>query len=477
MSKKSGIVKKTVAALLLCGSLFSQSLSAWASLPPVSESVTALAATLDTDPATLLSDETMLPVGDAVSDWLAFFLGRTGEKEMAGAYLERLRTYVTEKYKEEGALDPITATSWHRLILTVAALGENPAAFGEDAEGNPVNLVEDGCFRFYAAESFDLQGLNAWLYALLSADSYCYLEPEDAKYTREKILGKLVEAQEPDGGFGLVPGGSDVDITAMVLQALAPYQHNTVQYPDRDSFLVTVAEVTEKALAWLSAEQQEDGGFLSGGVANSESCAQVILALSDLGINASEDERFIKNGRSVADALESFLQEDGTYSHDAEGGSDFMATQQAVFAAFSIEQLQNGQRRIYDLRQEPLDQALALELKLQGMADEEVAEKAEELQKEYETVAPEDRSYVYSFGKVMKALQEKGIAFDEETAEFYSLNEAVPVTASAEGMVQKKTSTGLYAGIAAVILAAGAGAVVLSGKGKKAKKNNKKVHW
>lgn len=47
--------------------------------------------------------------------------------------------------------------------------------------------------------------------------------PEDAAYTREEILAAILEAQEPDGGFGLTAGASDVDITAMALQALAPY--------------------------------------------------------------------------------------------------------------------------------------------------------------------------------------------------------------------------------------------------------------
>ena len=41
--------------------------------------------------------------------------------------------------------------------------------------------------------------------------------PEDAAYTREEILAAILEAQEPDGGFGLTAGASDVDITAMAV--------------------------------------------------------------------------------------------------------------------------------------------------------------------------------------------------------------------------------------------------------------------
>ena len=53
-------------------------------------------------------------------------------------------------------------------------------------------------------------------------------------------------AQEPDGGFGLVSGASEADLTAMALQALAPY--------GRD-------ETVERALAWLKDQMQPDGTY------------------------------------------------------------------------------------------------------------------------------------------------------------------------------------------------------------------------
>ena len=64
-------------------------------------------------------------------------------------------------------------------------------------------------------------------------------------------------------------------MTAMAIQALAPY------YKTNE----TVKAAVDKALEALSALQRSDGGFGSWGTVNSESCAQVIVALTALGSN------------------------------------------------------------------------------------------------------------------------------------------------------------------------------------------------
>lgn len=66
-------------------------------------------------------------------------------------------------------------------------------------------------------------GLNGLIFALLAADAGTYPEPERAKNTRAGIVEAIRAAQEPDGGFGLVSGASEADLTARPCQALAPY--------------------------------------------------------------------------------------------------------------------------------------------------------------------------------------------------------------------------------------------------------------
>ena len=93
--------------------------------------------------------------------------------------------------------------------------------------------------------------------------------------TREKLIQVILDAQLNDGGWDLSAGKADPDMTAMAIQALAPY------YKTNE----TVKAAVDKALDVLSSLQQGDGGFGSWGTVNSESCAQVIVALTALGSN------------------------------------------------------------------------------------------------------------------------------------------------------------------------------------------------
>lgn len=74
-------------------------------------------------------------------------------------------------------------------------------------------------------------------------------------------------------------------MTAMAIQALAPY--NDDEHP-------TVKSAISTALKLLSGMQNDDGGFSSMGYRNCESAAQVVVALSALGLDANTDSRFVK---------------------------------------------------------------------------------------------------------------------------------------------------------------------------------------
>ena len=93
--------------------------------------------------------------------------------------------------------------------------------------------------------------------------------------TREKLIETILGAALEDGGWTLSGTKADPDMTAMAIQALAPY------YKTNE----TVKAAVDKALEALSALQRNDGGFGSWGTVNSESCAQVIVALTALGSN------------------------------------------------------------------------------------------------------------------------------------------------------------------------------------------------
>ena len=285
--------------------------------------------------APLLTEE-KLPAGSSVSDWTALAMARAGIADDYAGYLARLQAYVERQYAENGGLHAVKATEYHRIALTAAALGGDPAAFGAKPDGTAIDLVAEGTYNWQGEEDLGGQGLNGWIFALLTMDAVGAEVPADARYSRQDMLDAIVSAQLPDGGFSLGGGAMDVDITAMALQALAPYQQ---QYP----------EVIDAALNALSAAQTVTGGFESWGAQSSESCAQVILALTALNIDPTADERFQKNQRNVVEALMDFRLSDGGFAHEKDGPLDAMACEQAMQALTAMELRQQGEGRFFDL--------------------------------------------------------------------------------------------------------------------------------
>ena len=157
--------------------------------------------------------------------------------------------------------------------------------------------------------------------------------------TREKLIQVILDAQLNDGGWNLSAENADTDMTAMAIQALAPY------YKTNE----TVKAAVDKALEALSALQRNDGGFGSWGTENSESCAQVIVALTALGIDPAKDSRFIRNGLTILDALASFYVTGGGFKHVADKGRDGMATEQGYYALAAYYRFANAQTRFYDM--------------------------------------------------------------------------------------------------------------------------------
>ncbi|MBO4423175.1 MAG: DUF4430 domain-containing protein [Clostridia bacterium] len=145
-----------------------------------------------------------------------------------------------------------------------------------------------------------------------------------AKEGIERLLSKVL----PSGGFPTVGTTPDVDMTSMAVQALAPYKNDE-----------KIAAVIDAALAYLSSQQTETGAFRYFGSENSENCSQAIMALSSLGIDARYDERFIKNGVSVYDALLSYRLEDGRFEHVHGDGGNGAATAQAYCALVNNDRL------------------------------------------------------------------------------------------------------------------------------------------
>lgn len=320
-------------ALILILALLAQPVHA-AQTPGVEETCKGLSA-LGGKPGTLLSAGEDFPAGTSVCDWVAMALALSGSEEHYDAYRKALQAYVEEYYALQGGLDPVKSTTYHRISLVVLALGGDPEHFGKKSDGTDIDLIADGTYGF-AGTSLGNQGLNGWIYALLSLDASGVEIPGQANFTREDMLRAIVSAQEPDGGFGLAPGKSDVDISAMALQALAPYASSC-------------PETVEAGISYLVNAMDENCRFSAYGEASAESSAQVILALCALGIDPEEDGRFSRGEANLLTALEAFRREDGTYGHTPEDEKgNFLATAQVLLALRALEKFRSGEGWIFD---------------------------------------------------------------------------------------------------------------------------------
>lgn len=268
-------------------------------------------------------------------------MGRFGLADDYTAYLSALRSNVEVRYSTPGKLNAQKATEWHRISLAVASLGGDPTSFGTDADGNAINLIADGTYFRSRTADLGVQGINAYIWALIALDSVSGVVPDDADDTREDMINAVLEGQLENGGFRLIGETPDVDITAMAITALSPYT-------DREEVL----RALNSAVEFLSGVQKDGGDFASWGQENLESTAQVAIALCTLGIDPENDARFVKNGNSVLDGIMKYRTADGAFAHiSGENGneSDSVASAQALCALCSIVRFRRGMSPLYSI--------------------------------------------------------------------------------------------------------------------------------
>ncbi len=265
-------------------------------------------------------------VNSTGGEWMVIGLARSGRPVPAG-YYDNVVEYVKAKADANERLHPAKVTDNARVIMALTAIGKDVTNVGGH------NLLKGLDNMAYV----QTQGINGPIWALIALDSHNY--PTMGDVTREKLIQVILDAQLTDGGWDLSAENADTDMTAMAIQALAPY------YKTNE----TVKAAVDKALEALSALQRGDGGFGSWGTVNSESCDQVIVALTALGIDPIADSRFVKNGNTVLDALAGFYVTGGGFRHTAGGERNGMATEQGYYALAAYYRFVNAQTRLYDM--------------------------------------------------------------------------------------------------------------------------------
>lgn len=270
-------------------------------------------------------------VGSVSGEWAVLGLAR-GNASVTNSYYDsyydRVVAYVKANINSKGQLDSNKSTENSRIVLALTAIGEDPTSVGGR---NLLTALNDLTY-------VKKQGSNGPIWALIAVDSGNY------EYTkREQLIEAILADRTDDGGWTYGEGGADADMTAMAIQALAPY--NDDEHP-------TVKSAISTALKLLSGMQNDDGGFSSMGYRNCESAAQVVVALSALGLDANTDSRFVKNGHSVLENLLTYEQADGSFWHLIDGSGNAnnqMSAEQGTYALVAYDRYVKNKNSLYDM--------------------------------------------------------------------------------------------------------------------------------
>lgn len=253
------------------------------------------------------------------------------------AYYEKVVAYVQKNMGADGVLvDPEsrnpTVTDNERIILALTAIGKDPANVGDK---NLLTALQDkDIMKVTDTSKTDINGLVMGLLALNSRNY-----TSDTSWLVQAILTQQNEDGSWSASADTKPVG-DVDMTAMALQALAPYY--------KDGGNETVNTAVEKALNWLS-------GKYRSGYDSSESCAQVVIALSALNLDANTDARFTKTveGKTLSvlgNLLQYRVAENGGFKHQfADKAVNEMATEQALCAMAAYARFTEKANALYDM--------------------------------------------------------------------------------------------------------------------------------
>lgn len=348
-------------------------------------------------------------VNSVKGEWAIIGLARSDASMSTNyysSYYDKVVAYVDSHINAAGQLHTIKSTDNSRVALAVTAIGKDPRNVGSH---NLLTALND-------VDYVNQQGVNGPIWALLALDSKNYDAPG-----REDLIASILSQQFEDGGWAVTPEGSapvttaDVDMTAMAIQALAPY-YNTRK---------DVKDAVDKALVCLSRKQLDDGRFQSWGTTNSESAAQVVVALSALGIDADKDSRFVKSGNSALDGLLYFAVETGGFGHDDKVVNQ-MATEQAYYALAAYDRFSRKANRLYDMRDvvpmEDVDaQGVINLINNIGYVDENSYDRIADARSAYDKLSAEDKKKVTNYDDLTDAEARYKVILSEKQTEQYKL--------------------------------------------------------
>lgn len=191
-------------------------------------------------------------------------------------------------------INPSTKQDGQRLVMATSACSER---------------LSDSFVGWY---TYDAQFDNAsdLAGALITLDSGGY-EAKGDNGDINYMVCRLLSMQQSNGSFS-----NDELATAKAIIALSPrvdVQYRLNGHTGNEMYVYNCKTALENALGYLSATQQQSGGFST--IMNT---AYAVMALNSVGINADTDTTFIKNGVSPVAYLMSLQAPDGSVNKSAD---------------------------------------------------------------------------------------------------------------------------------------------------------------
>ena len=278
-----------------------------------------------------------LKPGTLGGEWTVIALARA-EYDEPYIYDSYYNNVAKEVENDKGILSDYKYTEYSRVTLGLTAIGRNPRNVGG------YDLIQP----LADFSKVEYQGINGPIWALTALDSKNYDMPKlkgtsGIQNSRDIMVNYILskEAGKGDvsaGGWALAGSFPDPDITAMAMQALSKYKSR----PD-------VQAAISRAVNVLSELQNNDGGYSSYGAEDSESTAQVIVALAGLGIDPCGNN-FVKNGHTLISALAAYYMPGKGFKHTlSESSPNSMSTDQCAYALAAYNRFLSEKNPLYDM--------------------------------------------------------------------------------------------------------------------------------
>ena len=347
--------------------------------------------------------------GNNFDDWFFLSILRSKKEIDYNLYKGMLRNYIIDSYREKGNLSNNLMTEWHRLIMLSSSVGLDPRAIVLNDEN--YNLLMDGIYNTKNNNMLEKQGINSYVFALIALDSFGFKEIDNNDYhSRKSLIENIISFELDGGGFAYSKTEADIDMTALVIQALSEYYNSLYVYNvynriQEKTIETNVKDVIDRALVIISTSQKNDGDFESYEISNVESTAQVLISLTSLGIDIDNDSRFIKNNNTVYDGIIKYQNSDGTFRRN--DYSNKISGYQAFMGLVAYDRWLNNMRSIYDLKPEMnnnlKEEINSLITDIDNSNYLSISE-LKQLLERYKILPGVERNYVYNFYKLYNSL-------------------------------------------------------------------------